>query len=127
MTAIGEGAFEDVNIDNIIIPDGVKSIGSCAFGSSGTHNITLPESVNEIDMLSFSNCTKLNIYLKHTTPPTLTKDGDIVKSYFLEDVLLPDYSGTYDYMKMLCFYVPETAYEKYMKHPVWGKLNIERY
>ena len=126
LTAIGEGAFEDVNLDNIIIPDGVKSIGSCAFGSSGTHNITLPESVNKIDILSFCNCTKLNIYLKHTTPPILTKDEDIVESYFLEDVLLPDYSGTYEYLKMLCFYVPEDAYKKYIEHPIWSKLNIKK-
>lgn len=127
LTAIGEGAFKEVNVDNIIIPDGVKSIGNCAFGSSGTHNITLPESMDKIDILSFYNCNKLNIYLRHTTPPILTNDGDIVTSYFLEDVLLPDYSGTYDYLKMLCFYVTDTVYERYVKHPVWSKLNIKRY
>ena len=124
---IGECAFQHVDIDNIIIPDGVKSIGSYAFSSKDIHNITIPESVDKIDVSSFFNCNKLNIHLKHTSPPILTIDEDIIYSDFIDGITSDENVSKYAYLKKISFYVSKTVYEEYMKHPVWSKLNIRRY
>lgn len=45
--AIGERAFAESNIRNIIVEDGIESIGVCAFGASA-RSITIPASVTDI-------------------------------------------------------------------------------
>lgn len=50
----------DLNSDNLVIPDGVKSIGSGVFyGFKGFKSVTIPTSVTSIEGVAFSGCTEL--------------------------------------------------------------------
>lgn len=62
VVCIEESAFEGIkNIDQIILPNGIKSIERRAFADSTIIEIVLPNTVNRIGELAFSGCK----YLKH--------------------------------------------------------------
>lgn len=57
---IDAGAFEDCNIEKIILPDTLKSIStSCFSGNSALKKIDIPTSVREIGFGAFQKCTSL--------------------------------------------------------------------
>jgi len=64
VTAIGDGAFEDMQIKSVIIPDGVISIGWFAFnGCMRLTSVTVPSSVKEIGYSAFgSPNSSLTVY-----------------------------------------------------------------
>lgn len=54
VTAIADGAFENSQIKNVIISDGVTSIGWFAFnGCTSLRSVTIPSSVTSIGYLAF--------------------------------------------------------------------------
>ena len=61
ITSIGNGAFwACVNLNSVIIPDGVISIGDGAFGRcTSLASITIPDSVTSIGDRAFDRCTSL--------------------------------------------------------------------
>jgi hypothetical protein len=70
VSAIGAGAFKNLEIRSVIIPDGVTSIGDHAFmydlgytltngGVSTLTNIIIPDSVVTIGIGAFDNCISL--------------------------------------------------------------------
>lgn len=60
VTSIGDGAFENSNVESVSIPSTIASIGSYAFyGCSNIKKILIPESVEEIKDSAFSYCLSL--------------------------------------------------------------------
>lgn len=60
VTAIGEGAFAQSEVQQVVIPNSVTSIGSRAFIYCGKLNsVTIPESVETIGSYAFSGCYNL--------------------------------------------------------------------
>ena len=53
VTIIGDGAFRNSNVDQVVIPDGVIAIGEEAFQSSKIQSITIPDSVVTIGEMAF--------------------------------------------------------------------------
>lgn len=53
------GAFADLGIDKIYIPDTVTEVGSAALQGNNMTSIVLPESVTKIGDSAFYNCSKL--------------------------------------------------------------------
>ncbi len=98
VTKIADWVFGDVGIQNLILPEGLQEIGESAFMWTGLENgvtipdsvevigisafngclfstITIPSKVTEIGDHAFYNCYSLTeVYVKNTTPPTLTMD-----------------------------------------------------
>lgn len=69
-------AFADCkNLNDIIIPDGVRSIGENAFSDCGLTNINLPEGLTYLDHSAFSGCSDLT---NVSVPDSLTYMGDFV-------------------------------------------------
>lgn len=61
VTEIGDYAFVDaVNLENIEIPDTIKSIGELSFNNTGLSRINIPENA-EVGESAFRDCTKLTI------------------------------------------------------------------
>ena len=55
VTSIGQGAFRDIPIREITIPDGITSIGAGAFRNVGLTNVTIPDGVIYIGDNAFAN------------------------------------------------------------------------
>jgi len=51
--------LNDVNMTNVIIPEGVTSIGYAAFCGTGLTEVTIPDSVTNIENMAFSECHNL--------------------------------------------------------------------
>ena len=64
VTSIADGAFENSNISNVIISEGVESIGWFAFdGCTALKSITIPSSVKSIGYSAFGTAeSSLTIY-----------------------------------------------------------------
>ena len=90
-TKILNGAFENcINIKNISIPNGVKSIGSRTFsGCSNLTSIVIPDSVTSIGGSAFENCSSLTSI---TIPDSVTSIGDRAFRYCssLTSITIPD-------------------------------------
>lgn len=63
------------NLNEIIIPDGVRSIGEGAFSDCGLTSIILPENLTYLDNSAFSGCSDLT---NVSVPDSLTYMGDFV-------------------------------------------------
>lgn len=60
ITEIPDHCFlNDVNMTNVIIPEGVTSIGYAAFCGTGLTEVTIPDSVTNIENMAFSECHNL--------------------------------------------------------------------
>jgi hypothetical protein len=58
VTAIGEGAFANVNLDSIVLPAQLEVIGNKAFAyNSWIENIVIPDTVKSIGKLAFQSCS----------------------------------------------------------------------
>lgn len=73
VSAIGEGAFSNNNLECVIIPEGVTSIGISAFsGCENLSSIIIPEGVTDIGSFAFRGCVHLaNIII----PRSVTEIG----------------------------------------------------
>lgn len=91
VTSIGSNAFlEFINLESIIIPEGVAVIRAGAFYNCGNlKSITIPDSVTEIKSYSFTACTSLESI---TFPDSLTSIGSYAfyGCTALTDILLPE-------------------------------------
>jgi hypothetical protein len=56
VTAIGEGAFSGVYLDEIVLPGQLAVIGNKAFSGAGIRTIAIPDTVTSIGNLAFLNC-----------------------------------------------------------------------
>ena len=92
VTSIGDCAFIGCSsLTEIVMPDSVTSIGDCAFrGCSSLTEIVMPDSVTSIGDSAFSNCTSLTSV---AIPDSVTKIGHFT---FYECDSLTDvyYSGS---------------------------------
>lgn len=60
VSVIGEGAFKDLNIRSIVVPQGVRKIENEAFlGCSSLQTVELPEGLREIGAWAFSRANEL--------------------------------------------------------------------
>jgi len=91
-TEIGLKAFyRCVSLEEIKLPESVKTIGREAFSYSGIKSITLPSSIEEIQLLAFQNCESLEtVACPDEMQNNITVDGDIFKNCSsLREVKLP--------------------------------------
>ena len=74
VTAIGNNAFANLSITQIVIPNSVITIGDYAFSScSNLESLTLPNTLSTIGSNAFASCSKItNIVI----PDTVTTIGD---------------------------------------------------
>ena len=125
ITAIGEGAFSDIEtLENIAIPNSVKKIGDGAFEyCTSLKHITLPEKVDSLGSDVFRGCTSLesiripygvefiDMYtfkecgmLKEVSIPesvTSIELGAFEDCYSLEEIEIP---GSVEYIGQWAFY-----------------------
>ena len=75
VTAIGGSAFRDCTVlENVVIPESVKTIGGSSFQGSGLTNITIPSSITSLQGRAFRSCANLtevilkaDVYNSYTT------------------------------------------------------------
>ena len=73
ITSIGERAFVDATVTDIVIPNSVTSIGTAGFEwCDSLINITIPDSITIINNYTFSSCTSLTSI---TIPDSVTSIG----------------------------------------------------
>lgn len=72
ITDIGEEAFADSGLREIIIPDSVTRIGDYAFGSSDLEIVSLPNSIDKLPLGAFHHCQNLE---EITIPATVKSIG----------------------------------------------------
>jgi hypothetical protein len=83
VTSIGSCAFEScTSLTSATLGNSVATIGSSAFAScTSLPSITLPKSVKSVGADAFASCSKLTtVYLKPTTPPTITSTSILPSS-----------------------------------------------
>lgn len=73
VTSIGNKAFEDGYIDNILLPKSLKRIGKSAFAHSSLRTINIPDAVIEIGDSAFYLCTNIT---RVVFPSSITRIGD---------------------------------------------------
>lgn len=56
---IGSGAFSDMKVTSVVLPQTVTEIGNFAFGCSSLKEITLPKSVEKVESQAFFSCKGL--------------------------------------------------------------------
>lgn len=90
---IGEMAFLESNLTEIIIPNSVKKIDVAAFGLSKLRSITLPESITSIEWSAFSDCADLESI---SIPDGVTSIGDYTfcRCWKLRSIVLPDHMSS---------------------------------
>jgi hypothetical protein len=59
VVAIGDYAFEDNQLTNVVIPDSVKTIGDYAFAKNELTEVIIPKSVKEIKKNVFDENVKI--------------------------------------------------------------------
>ena len=90
ITIIGDGAFSGfVDLQSIVIPEGVTKIGDYAFGSCmSLESINIPEGVVELGTGAFIGCSGIETLI---LPSTLKKIGDAALGamYEVREVVIP--------------------------------------
>lgn len=61
VAAIGEGAFADAYLSEIVLPSQLEVIGNKAFSRNWIERIDIPDTVKSIGKLAFQNCSLNNI------------------------------------------------------------------
>ena len=99
-------AFQGSGIEELTLPNGIKSIYYDTFENSKINKLVLPSSINEINSTAFRNCANLShVYLHAQTPPTI--DG--------REVLFTD---------KVTIHVPANSLKDYKNDTTWNNYNI---
>ena len=112
-----------INIENVILPDGIKTIPEGAFKNCSSLKDVISESVDTVEAAAFSGCTSLKeIYLPNATivRGAFTDCQSVEKmtvkyggpTYIYSPDYLPD---TYYYPFALYFGRDKTSYDSYQK------------
>jgi hypothetical protein len=102
LVTIGESAFRQSGVINIVLPDSLKTIGINAFTScANLEHVTIGSGITLINNYAFSQCSNiLSVTIKATTPPTLGS--------------MSGFPGTYS------IYVPAESVEAYKTASGWS-------
>lgn len=103
-----------IEVCELVIPDGITAIKQYSFNYyNGLKSIIIPSSVTNIEMYAFNGCKEItSIYLKCTTPPTITNN------YVFTD---PIYSSA-------TLYVPQGTLSAYQNANIWKSfVNTQEY
>lgn len=94
------------DINEYVVPDGIKNIEGWACYSTKLRKITLPSSIEQLGPCSFENASSIDtVICKAITPPVL---GLQAFGAFNDDI---------------CFYVPEECVAAYKADGAWGKFS----
>ena len=102
VTAIGENAFSECSLNEIIIPEGVVYIGRSAFSYSNVEIVHLPNSLDEIGEDAFYSCNQLT---QITLPDGLEYIGEsaFYNCRKLESVRIPKTVKNIGYYAFDCY------------------------
>ena len=102
VTAIGENAFSECSLNEIIIPEGVVYIGRRAFSYSNVEIVHLPNSLDEIGEDAFYSCNQLT---QITLPDGLEYIGEsaFYNCRKLESVRIPKTVKNIGYYAFDCY------------------------
>lgn len=110
LSRIGNWAFyNNHELTNIVIPEGVTEIGHAAFyGCTYLNELTLPSTMQQVADNGFALCGKLKkMTVKAMTPPAIH-----AKTFFDVDRQIP-------------VYVPDEVVDTYKNDPYWKEFNIQ--
>lgn len=100
------GAFQGSGIEELDLPNGIKSIPRDTFADSKISKITIPKSVSKIDNSAFRNCINLqHVYLYAQKSPQIDGNG----SLFADKVTI---------------HVSASFIENYKSDPMWSNYNV---
>src|SRR5574344_699206 len=88
VTSIGEIAFSNNNLTNLVIPSSVTSIGAYAFENNNVTNLTIPSSVTSIGAYAFENNLLTSVTINGT--PTIGCDAFYGENHSTEVNALDD-------------------------------------
>ncbi len=115
VTAIGDYAFANTNVEQINLPEGIESIGTSAFDGNGSlSRVILPSTLTSIGQFAFYECRSLSVIYNNAAQPQDIKD----KGVFAD--------GTYGRMDVanIRLYVPFGSEELYAAADEWKDFNI---
>ena len=110
LSRIGNWAFyNNHELTNVVIPEGVTEIGHAAFyGCTYLNELTLPSTMQQVADNGFALCGKLKkMTVKAMTPPAIH-----AKTFFDVDRQIP-------------VYVPDEVVDTYKNDPYWKEFNIQ--
>ncbi len=115
VTAIGDYAFANTNVEQINLPEGIESIGTSAFDGNGSlKRVILPSTLTSIGQFAFYECRSLSVIYNNAAQPQDIKD----KGVFAD--------GTYGRLDVanIELYVPFGSEELYAAADEWKDFNI---
>lgn len=116
VTAIGDYAFANTNVERINLPEGIESIGTSAFDGNGSlKEVILPSTLTSIGQFAFYECRSLSVIYNNAAQPLDIKD----KGVFAD--------GTYGRLDVssIELHVPFGSTERYEAADEWKDFDIE--
>ena len=78
VTAIGDYAFANTNVEQINLPEGIESIGTSAFDGNGSlKEVILPSTLTSIGQFAFYECRSLRVIYNNAAQPQDIKDKGV--------------------------------------------------
>ena len=78
VTAIGDYAFANTNVEQINLPEGIESIGTSAFDGNGIlKEVILPSTLTSIGQFAFYECRSLSVIYNNAAQPQDIKDKGV--------------------------------------------------
>ena len=117
VTAIGDYAFANTNVERINLPEGIESIGTSAFDGNGSlKEVILPSTLTSIGQFAFYECRSLRVIYNNAAHPQDIKG----KGVFAD--------GTYGQLNVadIELHVPYGSTEQYAAADEWKDFDIER-
>lgn len=115
VTAIGDYAFANTNVEQINLPEGIESIGTSAFDGNGSlKQVILPSTLTSIGQFAFYECRSLSVIYNNAAQPLDIKD----KGVFAD--------GTYGRLDVgnIELHVPYGSTEQYAAADEWKDFDI---
>ena len=115
VTAIGDYAFANTNVEQINLPEGIESIGTSAFDGNGSlKEVILPSTLTSIGQFAFYECRSLRVIYNNAAQPQDIKD----KGVFAD--------GTYGRLDVgsIELHVPYGSTEQYAAADEWKDFDI---
>ena len=116
VTAIGDYAFANTNVEQINLPEGIESIGTSAFDGNGSlSRVILPSTLTSIGQFAFYECRSLSVIYNNAAQPQDIKD----KGVFAD--------GTYGRLDVanIELHVPFGSTGRYEAADEWKDFDIE--